>query len=80
MEEKIPGKSRFHIWLPVRGMISDETYFLQSSPDYTVTAPGDTEDAMTVTAYQHRDNSLFIQAGRGYNAENIVKPDLLLQG
>ena len=32
--------------------------FLQSSPDYTVTAPGDTEDAMTVTAYQHRDNSL----------------------
>lgn len=61
VEEKIPGKSRFHIWLPVRGMISDETYFLQSSPDYTVTAPGDTEDAMTVTAYQHRDNSLFFR-------------------
>ena len=80
VEEKIPGKSRFHIWLPVRGMISDETYFLQSSPDYTVTAPGDTEDAMTVTAYQHRDNSLFIQAGRGYNAENIVKPDFAAPG
>ena len=61
-------------------MISDETYFLQSSPDYTVTAPGDTEDAMTVTAYQHRDNSLFIQAGRGYNAENIVKPDFAAPG
>ena len=41
VEEKIPGKSRFHIWLPVRGMISDETYFLQSSPDYTVSiGPG----------------------------------------
>lgn len=80
VEEKMPGKSRFHIWLPVRGMISDETYFLQSSPDYTVTAPGDTEDAMTVTAYQHRDNSLFIQAGRGYNAENIVKPDFAAPG
>ena len=74
------AKSRFHIWLPVRGMISDETYFLQSSPDYTVTAPGDAEDAMTVTAYQHRDNSLFIQASRGYNTENIVKPDFAAPG
>lgn len=35
---------------------------------------------MTVTAYQHRDNSLFIQAGRGYNAENIVKPDFAAPG
>ncbi len=68
------------MWLPVRGMISDETYFLEPSPDYTVTSPGDAEDAMTVTAYQYRDNSLYIQAGRGYNTENIVKPDFAAPG
>ena len=68
------------MWLPVKGMISDETYFLQSSPDFTVTSPGDAEDAMTVTAYQYRDDSLFIQASRGYNTENVVKPDFAAPG
>ena len=65
----------FHLWLPVRGMISDETYFLESSPEFTITSPGDAKDGMTVTAYQHQDNSLYIQAGRGYNTENVVDQD-----
>ena len=70
----------FHLWLPVRGMISDETYFLESSPEFTITSPGDAKDGMTVTAYQHQDNSLYIQAGRGYNTENVVKPDFAAPG
>ena len=35
---------------------------------------------MTVTAYQYRDNSLYIQASRGYNTENVVKPDFAAPG
>lgn len=80
IEERIQGESRIHMWLPVRGMISDETFFLQSSPDFTITSPGDAKDAMTVTAYQYRDNSLYIQASRGYNTENVVKPDFAAPG
>lgn len=80
VEERIPGESRFHMWLPVRGMISDDTYFLEPSPEYTVTSPGDAADAMTVTAYQYRDNSLCVQASRGYNTENVVKPDFAAPG
>ena len=67
VEERMPDNTRFHLWLPVRGLISDETYFLESSPEFTVTSPGDARDGMTVTAYQYRDNSLYIQASRGYN-------------
>ena len=78
--ERIPGESRFHMWLPVRGMISDDTYFLEPSPEYTVTSPGDAADAMTVTAYQYRDNSLYVQASRGYNTGNVVKPDFAAPG
>lgn len=33
--------SRFHMWLPVQGFISPDTYFLESTPYITVTAPGD---------------------------------------
>ncbi len=80
MEERIPGESRFHMWLPVRGMISDDTYFLEPSPEYTITSPGDAADVMTVTAYQYRDNSLYVQASHGYNTENVVKPDFAAPG
>lgn len=71
---------RFHIWLPVRGMISDGTFFLEASPEYTITSPGDSPDGMTVTAYQHRDNSLYIYASRGYNTDNLIKPDFAAPG
>ena len=57
VEGRIPGESRFHIWLPVRGMISDDTYFLEPSPEYTITSPGDAADAMTATAYQYDGSS-----------------------
>lgn len=72
--------SRYHMWLPVQGMISDETYFLESSPEYTITSPGDAIDGMTSTAYQYRDNSLYIRSSRGYNADNVVKPDFAAPG
>lgn len=80
VEDKKNKISRFHLWLPVTGMISEETYFLEPSPYYTVTSPGDAENAMTVTACNYRDNSLYIKAGRGYNTENIVKPDFAAPG
>ena len=61
-------------------MISEETYFLESSPEYTVTAPGDAVNGMTVTAYQYRDDSLYSKASRGYNTDNVVKPDFAAPG
>lgn len=74
------GASRFHLWLPVQGMISAETYFLEPSPEYTVTSPGDARDGMTVTAYQSRDGSLYIRASRGYTTDQMVKPDFAAPG
>ena len=61
-------------------MISDETYFLKPSPECTVTSPGDAVDAMTVTAYQQKDGSLYTRAGRGYTAGGQVKPDFAAPG
>ena len=77
---KTNSEARFHLWLPVRGMISDETYFLKPSPECTVTSPGDAVDAMTVTAYQQKDGSLYTRAGRGYTAGGQVKPDFAAPG
>lgn len=72
--------SRFHMWLPVQGLIPPDTYFLQSSPYYTVTTPGDASGGMTMTAYQYRDGSLYQEASRGFTPERIVKPDFAAPG
>lgn len=72
--------SRFHMWLPVQGLISPDTYFLESTPYTTVTAPGDSTRSITATAYQYRDNSLYFQAGRGFTPNNQVTPDLAAPG
>ena len=72
--------SRFHMWLPVQGLISPDTYFLESTPYITVTAPGDSTRGITATAYQYLDNSLDFQAGRGCTPNNQVTPDLAAPG
>ncbi len=71
---------QFHMWLPVEGLISQDTYFLESSPYTTVTAPGDARNSITATAYQHRDGSIYIAAGRGYTPNGMVTPHLAAPG
>ena len=73
-------KSSFHMWLPVTGLVSEGTYFLESSPDSTVTSPGDSSGGIAVTAYRYQDNSLFLQAGRGFSPNGEVTPQLAAPG
>lgn len=71
---------KFHMWLPVEGLISQDTYFLEPSPYTTVTAPGDARNSITATACQHRDGSIYIAAGRGYTPDGMITPHLAAPG
>lgn len=71
---------QFYMWLPVEGLISQDTYFLEPSPYTTVTAPGDARNSITATAYQHRDGSIYIAAGRGYTPDGRITPHLAAPG
>ena len=73
-------RETFHIWLPVRGFISDETYFLRPDPDTIITDPGNAWYPITVTAYDHTKNSIYIHASRGYSLSGQIKPDLAAPG
>ena len=73
-------RETFHIWLPVRGFISDETYFLRLDPDTIITDPGNARYPITVTAYDHTKNSIYIHASRGYSLSGRIKPDLAAPG
>ncbi len=70
----------FHSWLPSGDLISKETFFLQSSPETTVTAPGNAQNVLTISAYNQDSNSILIESGRGYTSIGLVKPDLAAPG
>lgn len=75
------GRQRnFNIWLPLRQFLRPDTYFLNPDPGNTITAPGDAPLVMTMTAYNHRNGSIYARAGRGFNTREQVKPDLAAPG
>lgn len=70
----------YHMWLPLREMMTGDVYFIRSNPDTTITAPGNAYVSMTATAYDVKDNSIFIDASRGFAANGLIKPDFAAPG
>lgn len=75
-----PFSVTIQLWLPVTSFLSDETYFLRPSPYTTITEPGNAENVITATAYDYRDDSLYLNAGRGFSADNNIVPTLAAPG
>ena len=74
------ASSEFNAWLPAAQLITDETYFLQSSPDKTLTSPGNAAKSITITSYNTESGGIAINASRGYTRNNVIKPDLAAPG
>ena len=65
----------YHMWLPMQELTDGEVFFLRSNPDTTITIPGNTRFPMTVGGYDARNNSIYLDSGRGYTIGGVVKPD-----
>jgi subtilisin family serine protease len=72
--------SRFHIWLPMRQFLSTETHFVRPDPNYTLTQPANTLIPINVTAYDHTNQSLYLNASRGYARDEIISPAIAAPG
>lgn len=72
--------SGFHIWLPMSGFIKPDTVFVRPNPDTTITTPGNASIPITVTAYNHRNESLYLRASRGYSRSGVIKPEVTAPG
>jgi hypothetical protein len=70
----------FHSWLPSGNLISDETFFLKGDPNTTITTPGNTMSALTVTAYNQYNDTILVESGRGYTRSGLIKPDIAAPG
>lgn len=70
----------FHMWLPNQGFIGDDTFFLRADPDTTITEPANAAGPITVSTYNHQNNSIYIHSSRGYSRGGLVKPELAAPG
>lgn len=70
----------FHIWLPMEGFISDNTFFIRSDPYTTVLTLGTGRYPITVTAYNNEDDSLYLDASRGFTRTGVIKPEIAAPG
>lgn len=67
-------------WLPSGDLISDETFFLNSNPDITITSPGNSRRTLTAAAYNQMTSNILDESGRGFTRSGYVKPDIAAPG
>ena len=70
----------FHLWLPNRSFIPDDTYFLRPDPDTLITGPGNASYPITVGAYDHVTGGIYIHSSRGFSRSGTIKPELAAPG
>lgn len=70
----------FHIWLPINSFLGEDTNFVKPDPYYTLTPPGDSDNPIVATAYNHVDKSLYIEASRGFSRINTINPTFASPG
>lgn len=71
---------RIDAWLPREGFIKQETKFMNPNPYTTVTFPSTSISTMTVGAYNHQTDSIYIASGRGLTRDLEIKPNLVAPG
>ncbi|MDO4941392.1 MAG: S8 family peptidase [Lachnospiraceae bacterium] len=80
VSEPQSGEKEYDMWLPIRDFVGTDTYFLKPDPFMTITAPGDTGNPITVSAYRQSDGAFYIESSRGYTRNQLIKPDFAAPG
>lgn len=70
----------FHIWLPIRNFITDETYFLQADPNTTICDPANSNRVISVAYYNGPTRGIAVESSRGFNRIGLVRPDIAAPG
>jgi subtilisin family serine protease len=70
----------FDMWLPMNNFIGPDTFFARSDASTSLLSLSCAISPISVTAYNIADESLFLDAGRGYSRIQIVKPDIAAPG
>jgi len=70
----------FHAWLPMQNWCSPDTYFIESSANYTITELANSEALIAVGSYNPANMHLAIDSSRGPSRYEVIRPDLIAPG
>lgn len=65
----------FNMYLPISEFLEKEVSFIRSNPEMTLTVPSGAEFPMAVGGYNAVTGGAYIDSGRGYSPEGVIKPD-----
>lgn len=72
---------QFDLWLPSKAALNNDTRFLKSTPETTLTIPSTARKIISAGAYDFRTRAYADFSGRGFTRQtNQVKPDLVAPG
>lgn len=74
------NQGEFDLWLPITQFLTDETYFLEPDPFITLTDPAYARRVVSATSYNDENDSLYVNAGRGFSRDEQIKPDIAAPG
>lgn len=65
----------YDAWLPIRQFLYGSTRFSRPDPEVILCAPANARGTITVSGYNHYDNSLYINSSRGFTRKGRIQPD-----
>lgn len=73
-------REAYHMWLPIDSFLSGEVFFLSPEPETTLSDISTVESVITTASYDSRDDSIYLNSGRGYTRTEKIKPDITSPG
>lgn len=70
----------YNLWLPQRPLIQLTTRVINPNPYTTLQAPANAQKSITTSFYNQNNNTIAVESGRGFTADNRVKPNLTTGG
>ncbi len=70
----------YNLWLPQRPLIQLTTRVINPNPYITLQAPANAQKSITTSFYNQNNNTIAAESGRGFTADNRVKPNLTTGG
>lgn len=70
----------YNMWLPSMRVIPEDTKFLESDPNVTLTTPSTTANVITTSYYNSIYDVEVPTSGRGYTSLGYIKPDIATAG
>lgn len=71
------SNSSMHIYLPLNGLISNDTNLITSSPNFTATMPSTAKNVISVGSYDETNNKISTSTSRGPSRSMEIKPTIL---